>query len=384
MNSKVCIITSVHPPFDGRIFHKEAKSLLNAGYDVVLIGRHTGEEIIDGIRIVPLPHPRNRFQRMTKILWLVLKSALKEKAHIYHLHDPELIPVGIILKLFRKKIIYDVHELVFPSIEDKKWLKFKLTRKLFQLSYLFLEKLAVTIFEQLILAEDNYEEYFLSKYKNFKKYVVVRNFPILSMIDGVCSGSRPDNRKQVIIYAGGLSKIRGTEEMVQAMEHIGAKAELWLLGEWENEDIIRRCESSPGWKHTKYLGLLPLIKVYAHMKKADIGASLLYPLENYLASLPTKAFEYMACSMPMVMSNFSYWESTFRECALFSDPYNPRDIADKFSYLLANPEKAAELGKKGRKLVEEEYSWEAEHHRLLDIYEHLHEENVIKGLGRGS
>jgi len=44
-DKEVCILTSVHPPFDIRIFQKEAKSLNKHGYKVLLIAQHHKEDI---------------------------------------------------------------------------------------------------------------------------------------------------------------------------------------------------------------------------------------------------------------------------------------------------------------------------------------------------
>jgi len=118
--AKICILTSVHPPLDGRIFHKEAKSLLKAGYNVVLIAQHTREETIDGIRIVPLPKPKNRFERMTKVVWKLLKLALKEKAKV----EFACMPVGALWEPFRQSGA-DVHVLPKGSWSNPlTWWKF--------------------------------------------------------------------------------------------------------------------------------------------------------------------------------------------------------------------------------------------------------------------
>ena len=117
MNKKVCILTSVHTPFDTRIFHKQAKSLLKAGYDVTLIAQHDRDELVGGIRIIALPKPKNRLRRMLGT-WRVCKLAFKQKAEIYHLHDPELLQIGLLSKILGKKVIYDVYE-EYPKHEDK-------------------------------------------------------------------------------------------------------------------------------------------------------------------------------------------------------------------------------------------------------------------------
>ena len=92
---KICCLTSVHPPFDTRIFHKEATSLAKAGYNVSLVAQHDKDEIVDGIRIVSLPKPKNRIERMTRTVWTAYRKALEIHADIYHFHDPELIPIGL-------------------------------------------------------------------------------------------------------------------------------------------------------------------------------------------------------------------------------------------------------------------------------------------------
>jgi hypothetical protein len=106
-NKKICILTSVHQAFDVRIFHKQAKTLAQTGYDVTLIAQHNKNEIVDGVKIVALSASPNRLYRMIVTSLCILRLALKQKGNIYHFHDPELIPVGILLKLLGKKVIYE-------------------------------------------------------------------------------------------------------------------------------------------------------------------------------------------------------------------------------------------------------------------------------------
>ena len=365
MKNKVCILTTVHSVFDTRIFHKEAKTLLQAGYDVILIVQHNQNEIIDGVRIIAIQKTKSRFRRILFFSWKTLYLALRQGADVYHFHDPELIIVGIILKLFGKKVIYDVHEDVPKQILDKDWIGSIFVRKFFSFLVNLIEQTGAFLFNRIVAATPEIAKKFPKT-----KTIILRNFPILELINNAMPADYKKN-KPLIIYAGGLSKIRGIKEMIQAMESIGDRAELLLLGKWESEKYKKECENLKGWKYTKYLGFKKLEEVYGYMKISDIGLSMLYPTKNYSVGLPIKSFEYMACSLSIVMSNFSYWQEIFKGYALFANPYDSKDIALKILFLLNNSDHAKRLREKGRQLVEKEYHWEEENKKLLKMYKYL-------------
>ena len=115
-------LTSVHAVSDTRILHKECKGLAQAGYDIALIACHDRDETVAGVRILALDRPRNRFDRATRVGWNLFRRARRERARIYHLHDPELLWVGFLLKLGGARVVYDVHEEYPKQIMNKFWI----------------------------------------------------------------------------------------------------------------------------------------------------------------------------------------------------------------------------------------------------------------------
>src|SRR5690606_37668892 len=97
--------------YDTRIFLKECASLANNGFSVSLIvADGKKHEQKNNVAIYDIGASKDRLDRMRNVTSRVFKKAVELDAEIYHLHDPELIPIGLKLKKLGKKVIFDAHE----------------------------------------------------------------------------------------------------------------------------------------------------------------------------------------------------------------------------------------------------------------------------------
>jgi hypothetical protein len=157
----ILIMTSVHPWNDPRIFYKEALSLskryqveVHAPADFKL--REENE-----VKVFGLPRYQKRYLRFLNWIRLLFRALISPARYI-HFHDPELIPVAIVLKLLTsKKVIYDVHENLPASIMTKPWIP-KFMRKSLAWILDIGERKASRFFDGIILAEFSYLERFHS------------------------------------------------------------------------------------------------------------------------------------------------------------------------------------------------------------------------------
>jgi len=366
---RVVHLTTVHPTFDTRIFHKEAKTLARAGYEVILIAQRQGNEVVEGIKIVALPKPRNRFARILGLTWQAFRLALRERADVYHFHDPELLPIGVLLKLFtRAKVIYDVHEDVPQQILTKHWIPAPLRRPL-AVAFNAVEKLLAKALDAVVVATEGIAE----KFARFKP-IIVHNYPDLRMLPNP-STRRGEGEEKVLVYVGGISKLRGAIEMVRALEYLNPARDVWLdlIGKFEPPGLEQELQVLPGYRRVRFLGWMQPEDVYAHLAKADIGLVCLHPEPRFIVAWPVKLFEYMAAGLPVVASNFPLWKEIVEgnECGLTVDPLNPKEIAQAIEYLLGHPELRQKMGENGRRAVVEKYNWEKESNELLALYERL-------------
>jgi len=368
---KVSILTSVHLPFDGRIFHKEAKTLARAGYEVVLIAPVSKEEVVDGVRILPLPKPRNRFERMTKVMWKLLRLAVKEDADVYHFHDPELMLVGLVLKLLGKRTIWDVHEHYPNSILDKYWISKGLRHSISKLFDLF-ERIVVPFFDYVIYTTPVVGE----RYKKMNVQAErIENYPIVEL-----SNTFEKNPQKNVIYLGGMSKIRGIIELITAFGLVAKNHPEWklcLVGKASppsfEKEIKKSISKSNLCENIDLVPWVPYEEKERLSSQASIGVITYLPYSNNISCLPNKLFDYMLVGLPVVVSTFPLYKEIINKdkCGLTVDPSNPEEIAKAVTYLIEHPDEARKMGENGTRAVREKYNWGNESKKLLGIYEEV-------------
>jgi glycosyltransferase involved in cell wall biosynthesis len=357
----------VHAATDDRIFYKECRSLVQHGYEVYFVVPNAKDEIIEGVHIQGIDEVGGRFSRLFKAQWNALRTSLKTKSAIYHFHDPELMFLGVILKILGKKVVYDVHEDLPKQILYKPWISSPFIRKILsKLIYVF-EQFSCLFFDGILSVTDDIAQ----KYKP-SKTIILRNLPINAIVESIDNSvNTPENEKLIFIYAGGLTRIRGIREVCEALAPHKNKAELWLLGQWETEEYRKECISDMNTDYIKYLGFKTMPVVYQHIDRADVGIAMLYPIKNYLTSLPIKAFEYMALRKPLLMSNFEYWETTFEGAALFADAHSVDDISFKIKKLIEDKALRQQLGDFGFQRIQDELNWEKEAEKMFSLYDRI-------------
>jgi len=361
MTKKVCHLTSVHSIYDDRIFVKECVNLAANDFVVTLIacGDREYEETKNGVKCISLYIPvKNRFQRMIKRPKAIYKKALEIDADIYHFHDPELLPIGKKLKRKGKKVIYDSHEDLPRQIFQKEWIPDFLKRSI-SVIFEFIENSYVKQIDAVVTVSD----YIADRFQQIAKRVIVcSNYASVSEFNKIPDFNKRNNS---VCYIGGITKLRGIEEIVAACEKAGVT--LNLAGEFENEMLKTKILAN---KSVNYLGYLSREGIQNILTLSFAGVVTFLPAPNHNNACPNKMFEYMASGIPVIASNFEKWISIIEEnsAGICVDPSNVEELSNAIQYLNNNPQIAAEMGRNGRRAFEEKYNWQVEEKKLIDLY----------------
>jgi glycosyltransferase involved in cell wall biosynthesis len=361
-------VTSVHPRYDTRIFLKECSSLAKIqNYKVSLIvADNQGDEIKNNVEIYDVGKLQGRINRILKTTQKVYNKAVELDSDIYHLHDPELIGIGLKLKKLGKKVIFDAHEDVPKQLLSKPYLN-RFLLGLLSKTFAIYEKITCSKFDYIVTATPTIQEKFLVFNKNV---IDIKNFPIVSELG---NDIQWNDKKNEVCYIGAITATRGIREIIESLAYLDG-VKLNLAGNFVEKDVEDEVKKSAQWQSVHEYGFVNREKIAQILGKSKVGLVTLHPLISYQEALPIKMFEYMLAGIPVVSSNFPLWSDIVEKsnCGICVNPLSPKEIADAISYLISHPIEAQQMGKNGKEAVLQMYNWDNEAKRLLKMYEELY------------
>lgn len=367
--NKICHVTSAHSSNDTRIFHKQCKSLKKYGYEVSLVapGEDNNNE---GINIVGMGEkPNNRFVRFLTYGYKTYKKALSLNSDVYHMHDPELLPYALLLKMKRKKVIFDSHEDYVSTLKEKKWIP-KYLRKIVLSSYKILENKVISSIDGAIVCYHWTEERYSNLNDNVK---MILNYPIIGPhIIQVYHDVNSSN----IAFAGGVSKQWNHNVVLNTLTSMPDLK--YKLAGGGSKRYLETLKNHEGWDQVEYFGKLPFENVYDSIYKDSFaGIALLDYIEQCKKTIGnlsnTKFFEIMYLGLPIVCTDFKLWKEIVdeEECGICVNSHDSKALENAFLFLKENPKEAIKMGENGKKAIIEKYNWAIEEKKLISLYEQV-------------
>ena len=368
---KIAHISTVHSRTDTRIFLKEVQTLSQENnYELYLIvADGLGQEKKNNINIIDIARKRqtNRILRMFLTSFSMFIRVLKLKPKLVHFHDPELIPIAILLKLCGIKVIYDAHEHLYKQILGKKYLP-KILRGFIASLCFIIERFGIIFFDAVFGANPDIQKSFKSK-----KSHLLRNLPFKSefhSIDHTNYLKRPNK----VCFIGNITKIRGIDKILDSISFF-AKNEVSfeLAGRCEPKEYGLELARNEGWEKTNFYEWVNRDQMAKILSESKAGIVTYLPYPNHIDALPNKLFEYMSAGIPVIASDFPMWKNLIKEsdCGILVDPSNSKEIFEAIKWILENPKESKEMGIRGKNAIENKYNWEIEKINLLKTYKEI-------------
>jgi len=366
----VCHLSPVKGRLDARTYNMEILPAVKHGVRAALVGPHGTERHEDGLDVVPLTGGRSRLSRFLTSPAIAF-FARRQPARIYHLHNPEMIPAGLLLKLlFRKTVVYDTQEDFAAMMLTKTYLPAPL-RGLMGKGVHVAERLAANLFDGFVTADSGTMRALAHAGRSRK--LVFYNLPNLEFFANL----KPVTKRFDVVYRGGLSQRAGTFVLLEALRLLrkrGILARVLLFGYTDDQgvrsSILERIASLNLTSQVVLHGRVPHTEMAETLSQARISVSPLMAIPKFMHNIPVKVFESWACGIPVISSDLPPIRPFFRdgEFGLLVPPGNSQELADAIEDLLKNPSRAEQMGRAGRKAVFERCNNKREIHKLISFY----------------
>jgi glycosyltransferase involved in cell wall biosynthesis len=375
-------------PFDFRV-RREAQALLEAGYQVSVIAprgaAQSWTEDIDGVSVYRFPAPPGGagvlsyafefgYATLAMLLLTAWVSVSKGVDVIHAANPPDTLGViGLVFKLFGKRYVFDQHDLAPETYLSR----FEQPRENLIYKILCLtERLSYAVADAVIVTNESYKQVAIKRgCKDPDKVFIVRNGPPLAYQPLEPVPDLIGRAKYLIGYIGTIGPQDGVDYWMRAIREmvftLGRRDFLAIvIGSGDAlagvQALARELEIED---YVLFTGRLSELKSRKHLSAVNVCVQPdpLSPLND--KSTMNKLMEYMALGKPTVAFDLVETRFSAQDAAIYVQPNNELEFAERVSWLLDNPKQCKKMGEIGRDRVANALAWEYSEPELLRVYD---------------
>jgi colanic acid biosynthesis glycosyl transferase WcaI len=177
--------------------------------------------------------------------------------------------------------------------------------------------------------------------------------------------------KFVVIYAGIHGVAQGLETLLEAARELQNQAQVhfMLVGDGPKKAEIAGLAEQMNLSNLTLMDEQPRAAIPALLSAADAAIIPLRKLEIFKGALPSKMFDSWACERPVLLSVDGEARRVMEAArgGVFVDPEDAHALAGAILALRDDPELGRQMGLRGRRYTEQNYSRQAQAEQLAGI-----------------
>jgi len=363
--TKVVIVRALSVAPEPRV-EKIAETLTRNGFEVTVLawdreGIHPHEERRERYTIhrFNFRAPQGRLIMIPHLLfwWIyVFTYLLRSRCKVIHVCGfNSAVPAILVKTLTRKKLVYDVFDFyadILPLIIPAR----------IRSVIAALERLMLRTSDVVIIVDE-------SRRGELGRLPCPIEVIVNSPKDPIMLGKKTDHRFR-IFHAAYLSynNVRSILQVAKAIRFL-PDVSMHIAGWGPASSIIRNLAEKQ--KNISFLGRIP----YSEVMKRTVTADLLFAMYDPRRPItkvasPNKLFEAMAASKPIIVNSGTAMASIVEKagCGITVPFGDVQALREAVRTLRDNPSLAREMGRRGRKLYEEKFSWDLMERKLIQLY----------------
>lgn len=160
----------------------------------------------------------------------------------------------------------------------------------------------------------------------------------------------------VILYAGIIGIAQGLEVILQAADQLRSesKVKFVLLGSGPEKERLIALKNEMDLTNVLFVDGVSKNEMKFVLKEVNAAVIPLKKLELFLGAIPSKIFENLAMKLPVLLGVDGEAKELFvtqGKCALYVEPENAKELADKVKQLVDDTNLQKQLGEAGRAYV---------------------------------